>query len=326
MMIRTLALVSCWMLTACDHQPLATDGDGEFVIVGKCAPTEVAAALEEHLDATLVVDFGPDTANLTAAANAAGRATPPFTVAVGQAPQDGTEIADAVIVADTGASTAVDLALLICNGVAVEPNRIEIGTRTITKANRAAGGDKRVAPGDVLVAMLRMQHAAILTTTPKTDVVHPIGLITCEPDASWQAATKAAAVAAAAAYPQLSLLESADTSDQRSPAEQAKDLIARGCRALLLTTNDPATTKAVQTATADAAAPIIVLDPTVQPDHGVCVVGCSGEVLGKAAAAAVHELLPDGGSLITCVDSRSRDIVEGFCKAMGFASDRLLPR
>ena len=101
-----MTLVSCWMLTACDHQPLATDGDGEFVIVGKCAPTEVAAALKEHLDATLVVDFGPDTANLTAAANAAGRATPPFTVAVGQAPQDGTEIADAVIV---GAATTAEL-------------------------------------------------------------------------------------------------------------------------------------------------------------------------------------------------------------------------
>lgn len=327
--MRILALVSCGMLAACSNEPFAKDQSGKYVISGKCTPDHLAEAISEHEDATLILDFGPNTSNLAQIANAAKRATPPFAISVGHAPKDGQEIADAVIVVDTGAAAAVDFALLACDGVAPQPNRIEIGTRTITKANRAAGGSPLLAPGDVLLAMLRMEHTKILTTTPATDVIHSIGLIACQPNAPWQTATTAAVIEAADRYPQIQLTNGFVAGNANTPAEQATRLVAQGCRALLVVTSDAAKTKVVTKVAAngpDGAVPIIVLDPTVQSGHGTCVIGCSTKTLGKAAAAVVSKLLPDGGSMIACFGKASEGRVQGFCEAMGFATNRLLNR
>jgi hypothetical protein len=330
MKIRTLALVSCWMLPACSNEPLATDKTGKYAISGSCQPGQLAATLQRHADATLVVDFGPGTQDLGEIAKAAGRTTPPFTVVVGPKPEEGQDIADAVIVAETGAPAAVDFALLACNGVDLQPNRIEVGTRTFTAANRAAGGQPRVAPGDVLLAMMRMQHAAALTRDPKEDVVHSVGLITCDPNASWQGAAATAAVAAAKLYPQVQLLRASPNGDAtKTLPQQAAHLIKQGARVLVVTTSDPADTLAIQGAAAngpDGAVPIIVIDPAVQAEHGTCVIGCSSETVGNAVAAAVNELLPNGGSMVACSGSASADLMQGFCEAMGFDSDRLLRR
>ena len=220
-----MTLVSCWMLAACSNEPFAKDQSGKYVISGKCTPGHLAEAIANHEDATLILDFGPNTSNLAQIANAAKRATPPFAVAVDHAPKDGQEIADAVIVVDTGAAAAVDFALLASGGVALQPNRIEIGTRTITKANRAAGGSPLLAPGDVLLAMLRMEHKELLTTTPATDVRHSIGLIACQPDAPWQAATTAAVTKATDRYPQLQLVNGFVAGKANTPTEQAARLV-----------------------------------------------------------------------------------------------------
>lgn len=327
--MRTLALLSCWLLTACSNEPLAKDQASKYVITGKCTPDRLAAAIEDHPDATLIVDFGPNSPNLAETTKAAKRATPPFGISVGYAPKEGTEIADAVIVVDTGATAAIDLALLTCNGIALPANRIEIGTRTITSANRAAGGSQRVAPGDFVLAVLRIEHEEILTTTPDTDVMHSIGIIVCDPNVPWQTAAAAAANATADRYPQVQLIHAASDGNATAPAAQATGLIAQGCRVLLVTTGDPAQTKAIAQIAEngpDGAVPIIVLDPAVQGEHGTCVIGCSANTLGEAAAAIVNQLLPEGGSMIVCFGTDSEGRVQGFCKAMGFATDRLLGR
>jgi ABC-type sugar transport system substrate-binding protein len=125
------------------------------------------------------------------------------------------------------------------------------------------------------------------------------------------------------------LINAASDGNATPPAEQATGLIAQGCRVLLVTTGDPAQTKAIAKIAAngpDGAVPIIVLDPSVQGEHGACVIGCSAKTLGQAAAAVVNQLLPEGGSMIACFGKDSEGRVQGFCEAMGFASDRLLGR
>lgn len=326
--MRTLALLACWSLAACSNEPFAKDADGKYVVTGKCTPSQLAAAIADFKGATLIVDFGPDSPNLAATTKAAKRATPPFGILVGLAPTDGQEIADAWIVVDTGAAAAIDLALLACNGVPPQPNLIEIGTRTITNANRKAGGSPRVAPGDVLLAMLRMQHKNILTTTPDTDVIHSIGLIRCEPNANWQTNVLLEATTAAGRYPQVELHKVGADGAAATATEQAEALFKK-VRVLLVATSDPAQTRAIAKVAAngpDGPVPIIVLDPSLQAEHGACVIGCSASTLGEAAAASVKQLLPEGGSMIASFGQGSEGRVQGFCEAMGFATDRLLGR
>jgi len=326
MTTRILPLLACGLLAACGNQPLATDADGKYSVTGRCEPTQLAQALTEHAEATLVVDFGPGTSDFAKTIKSSKRATPPYAITVGPQPRDGDEIPDAVIVLDHGAKAAVDLALLACNGVPLQPNRIEIGTRTVTAANRNAGGNPRVAPGDVMLAMMKLQHQKLLTTNPATDEVHFIGWLPCDPKASWQTTLKNGITAAAARYPQLQVLTQAD---ELPATEQAEQLIKKGCRVLLIATSDVEESKAIQAIAAtgpDGGVKVIVLDPTVNGEHGACVIGCSTETIGLAAAALVKELLPEGGSLLTCFGNAADQQVRGFCDAMGFAATRLLSR
>jgi len=329
---RLAALLSCLAIAGCAHKPLAIGADGKYQVTAKCSPATLTATIRDAIDATLVVAIHPCEPDILAAVSAAKRPSRPVVVTIGAAPNDQEEIADAVIVAETGAAAAIDLALIACNGIPVSANELEIGTRTITSANRAAGGSVRVAPGDAIMAMIRMQHSAVLTTTPETDVMHLVGMLQTDASTSWQKQVRATIATAAARYPQLQLVSGDDSVDH---VKQATAMIQQGCRALVVATSDPAKTHAIVAAAAlapDGAVPVIVLDPTLQK-HGTCVIGCSARSLGLAAATMVHQLLPEGGAMIACIGNpgdadaeASRHLVRGFCDAMGLPSERLLGR
>lgn len=326
MTTRILPLLACALFAACGNQPLATDADGKYSVTGRCQPAQLAQALVDHGTATLVVDFGPATKEFAKTIKSAKRATPPYAITVGPHPRDGEEIPDAVIVLDHGARAAVDLALLACNGVALQPNLIEVGTRTVTPANRKSGGNPRIAPGDVMLAMMKLQHEKLLTTKPETDQVHSIGWLPCDPKADWQAALGDGITRAAARYPQLQVQT---VGNDRPALEQAAQLLKKGCRALLVATTDVEASKAIQAIAAkgpNGGVPVLILDPTVNDNHGACVIGCSTKTIGLAAASIVRELLPEGGVLLTCFGDGTDDQVRGFCEAMGFAPNRLLSR
>tara|TARA_R110002072_G_scaffold67163_3_gene165118 strand:- start:137742 stop:138749 length:1008 start_codon:yes stop_codon:yes gene_type:complete len=335
MSIRTVALLSCLLTSACGSKSMASDPTGKFHLAASCAPEALRKTVAATPQATLILAFESSNKDVVAATNAAKRAIRPFLVVIGDAPDDEEELADAVIVADTGATAAIDLALLACNGVAVPPIRIEVGLRTFTPANRAAGGTSRPGPGDAGLVVLCMPHGKLLTTTPETDEIHRIGLLQADSSNPEQQRIRREADAAAARYPQLELT-TADNSATGTVIEQAQLLITQGCRALLLTTSDPKQTQAVVAAAAkapDGGVSVIVLDPLME-QHEACVIGCAPATLGQAAAQLVQDLLPEGGSIIACltpteldaVSALSRNRALGFCQAMNLPTKKLLGR
>lgn len=212
---------------------------------------------------------------------AAGASTP-LVLAFGDELRCPTDI-DAVVVADHGAAAAVDLALLFCSGIAPPP-KLPLGARIVNAANQAAGGTTRPAPGDVVLQLLRQQHAGLLTTAPSTDVVFPIGLLCCADDPISKAIA-AAARTAARRYPQLELLDRADTPGAATLAPSAREFVQRGVRAILvvLPTHDAPPLTAVQTAAAEQNIAVFALDPSLQCTTATCVVGSDAQILGRAA-------------------------------------------
>ncbi|MFT4515788.1 MAG: ABC-type sugar transport system substrate-binding protein [Planctomycetota bacterium] len=335
MLTRSLAPLLCLLITACGNGPLAKDSTGKFQVAARCSPATLTETVTNEADTTLIVAFESNNREVIAATNAAKRTTRPFVIVIGDTPGGKEDLADAVIVANSGAAAAIDFALLACNGVALPTTRIEVGSRTITPANRAAGGTLQAGPGDAFLQITRIEHGKLLTTKPETDEVHKVGILQSDATNSGQQRIRRDANVAAARYPQLQLVVTTGT-ETGDLVQQAQLMITQGCRVLLLATSDPSQTRAVLATAAkapDGAVPVIVLDPLMR-DHGTCVIGCSPASLGKAAANLVQILLPEGGTIITCftpdglqpISAVSGTRALGFCQAMDLPTKQLLGR
>lgn len=324
MLMRSLTFLFCLTISACGNEPLAEDLDSHYQVAAKCTTTTLTESINGTADATLIVAFGAKNQEILDRTNAAQRTTQPFVVTIGPTPSSTEELCDTVIVAETGATAAVDLALLASNGVELPPNQVAIGTKTFTPANLAAGGASRGAPGNAYMAYIRTQHAEILTVDPATDEIHQIGMLQADQPDRWQQRVHVEVREASARYPQLSLV----AGNAKAPAvDQAKQLLLKGCRVLMIATSNQSITKAIVATAASAPngpAPVIVLDPMLL-DHQACVIGCSPDAIAQAAAASIRQLLPEGGSMIVCFD-KSENLVKSFCQVMGFPSERLLTR
>lgn len=333
MRTRLLTLLTCCFAAACGGNALTSTPDGNYRIVACCKPDQLTAALDQHAGATMVVTFGSGGTDIVAATGAAKRAQRPFLVTIGSRPAKGeTQAADVTIVAETGAEAAIELALLACLGKPAPPHRLELGTTIVTPANLAAGGSRQAAPGDAILAMTRMENAAALANVTGS---HSIALIQINPRDAGQTQAVAEVQAATVKHPSINLL-SAVTSNELGAESLASQLIASGCRAMILTCSDPATTRAVAKVCATATTnkvSLIVLDPTLTDVDGVCRIGCSAAVLGRSAASQLPALLPEGGALIACLpesptNQPSMDViaprVRAFCDALGLDAAQLL--
>jgi hypothetical protein len=335
MKLRVMSLPTCFLLIACGSDVVTQDEDHKYSVVSNCTLDLLTKSVGDHDEATLIVSLDPTGGDTLPQVQAAPRAQPPFVITIDEAPRDGGAIPDAVIVADTGANAAVDLALLSCNGIPIQPNRIELGTRIITPANRAANGSAQVAPGDAIMALTRMQHAALLTTKPSIDVVHLIGFIQTESEDKLQTRSKAEVETAAKRYPQVELASPRNAElDDTSASTLAQDMIKQGCRVIIAACSDPTITKTILAEcnkATDQPALLIVLDPLLSDEHYTCVIGCSPKSTGRTAASMARQLLPEGGKMVTCVARSSNNTadvianrcVRSFCESMGFTSDRL---
>lgn len=335
MLMRALAFALCLTATSCGSKPIARDPSGKLSVAARCAPETLTDTLKAHPEATLIVAFDASNRAILAATDAAKRPARPYAVVIGEAPDAREELLDAVIVGDSGAAAAIDLALLACNGVAPPRQPIEIGCRTITAANRAAGGSMRAGPGDAFLAMTRMQHQKVLTTQPATDENHQVGILQTHPQDPEQQRIRREANAAASRYPQLTPVAIGSQAGG-DLAMQARQLIARGCRAIILASRDPKQSQrvlAVAETAPDGRVPVIVLDPLLR-NHGTCVIGCSPKSLGQAAATVVQGLLPDGGTIVTCftpsgvapIGPTSGMRAVAFCQVMNLPAKQLLER
>ena len=254
----------------------------------------------------IAVDCGIEPA-LAAVADA-GRDQSPFLIVVGARPAEG-PMPDVCIEAPTGADAAIDMALLACQGAPTTLARYELGARTWTSANRAAGGATTAGPADAIFALLRdVRSPATATTVNKVAL-----LASAQPTASQR--TLADDVRAAASRRQnLELIESAS----------ATAAVERGAGAILLTTSDPQITAAAKRAArnaADKSAAVIVLDPMLVAAHDTCRIGCPPAAVARATAAAVRRLLPEGGDVVFCAPQNAAELTAARITAVANALD-----
>lgn len=201
----------------------------------------------------------------------------------------------AAISGANGADAAVDLALLHCHGIEI-PARIPLGAQVVTTANQAAGGVRQTGPGDVVLQLLRMQHAELLSGEPTTDVVFRLGFVQVRDDARSHR-TRDAVQAAAQRHKRLVVTSKVADGSEANVDVLVAGLVDEGCRAIVLASDGPLT---LTTATAKAAAQkvaLLALDPTLSTPAS-CVLGCEPAQLGRAAAAALQQLVPAGCALV----------------------------
>ena len=293
--MRVCAVSSIVLLfAACGDHASYRSPDGRFRVVaaaaatGAAASANVAAALAAApADAALVV-FAP--AALPSTEQRGTRRT----VLVGG---DGTlpPGVDATITPSNGADAAVDLALLHCHGIDI-PARIPLGAQVLTAANQAAGGSRQPGPGDVMLQLLRLQHAALLSGEPTTDVVFRLGFVQVRDDVRLHS-TRDAVVAAAQRHKRLVVSSKIADGSEANVDALVAGLVDEGCRAIVLASDGPvALTTATAKATAQKVA-LLALDPTLSTPAS-CVLGCEPAQLGRAAAAALQQLAPAGCALV----------------------------
>ena len=293
--MRVRAALSVVMLfAACSERDSYQSPDGRFRVVaaieatGQAGNANVANALAAApADATIVV-FAP--AALPPAAQRGARRT----LLVGG---DGSKPAGvaAAITGANGADAAVDLALLHCHGIEI-PARIPLGAQVLTPANQAAGGVRQTGPGDVVLQLLRMQHAELLSGEPTTDVVFRLGFVQVRDDARLHS-TRDAVQAAAQRHKRLVVSSKVADGSEANVDALVAGLVDEGCRAIVVASDGPLT---LTTATAKAAAQkvaLLALDPTLSTPAS-CVLGCEPAQLGRAAAATLQQLVPAGCALV----------------------------
>jgi hypothetical protein len=222
----------------------------------------------------------------------------------------------AVVLDETGAAVAVDLALLWCHGIA-PPRRLALGTRILMPGGTVL---TQPAPGDFVVALSRREHAALLTETPQTDVVFRIGLVMQRADDRHLRVRNQAHVAAKR-YPQLTFVDRTADGDPARLEALVQELLDEGHRAILVSTDDPKSLGRVAAAAQDRNAALFVLDPAADCPHATCCIGCDQHTLGRAAGEAVKLLAPNGAAIIELASDLQDESVQlrhrGFCDALG---------
>jgi ABC-type sugar transport system substrate-binding protein len=322
----------CALLATACGDPAPPAGSGGIQIAQSVAadwsPAAAAAALTNALAAgtPIAAVFAHDDAMAAAAVGAcraAGR-TEVKAVGIGGLADEGQRLLgagdlDATVVAPTGAAAAIDFALLAVQGAAPPP-RLLLGPRILTKANLAAGGLQVPSPGEFMLQALRHQHRDILTTTPTIDVVFRIALVQFDDRPARQASLRDEAVAHAARYPQIHFAHHGANGDAARLAAVLEQQIAQNCNAMLVVA--PAHNAVVAACTRAVGLGIRVLTVDDELPAAACTsfLGVDEDALGRAAAAALRMLLPQGGAIVevqgTMTDRRAQLRHEGFVQAL----------
>lgn len=322
---RALLISSCLLLADCgdgaSHQAENTFRLAATITLGGNGPSRRNTEFRDTIDGV----FAHDEAIATdaAAALAAAKRTDvrivsglAGTAEARQLVADGTRAG--ACACTTAPAAAVDLSLLLVNGIAV-PKELGLGGQWFTRANLVAGGAHEAAPGDFVLDTLRRQYAGTLTTTPTTDVAFRVGLVDGGSAVPGGAALRAELVEAARRYPQLQL----DTGPDAASAEQqqavAREFIRRDFNALLVVPTAP---MALSPVCAEAMAQnmkVVVLGKALGSADFLCWVGADTGALGRAAAAAMKQVLPAGGDVIELQGNEPSATArhEAFVRALG---------
>lgn len=327
-MLRALLLGSCSLFVACSERALLQDASGRYRLVARCdgrdadGPRcrELLRRAGEHAtilchDERMVRAAATSTPNLHIVA--IGGAGPDAMFAPTDAPEMRRLAAQTAVVLDeTGADAAIDLALLWCHGIA-PPSHLPLGTRILRSGVPDAA---QPAPGDFVLELLRRQHGDLLTSQPNTDVVFRIGCAVLRADGR-HLRVRDQARAAAARYPQLELVDRAADGDRERLAAIVRTFLDDGHRAILVSTDDTKSLAPIAAAARERNVALFVLDAFAECDVATCCIGCDQQVLGRAAGEAVRQLEPGGAAIVEIGDDLQRPAIrlreQGLAAALG---------
>lgn len=324
---RVLVLACASLAAGCSERALLQDAEGRYRLVARLPNDRIDAELPRLLAAHDggVVLFAQDRGAAAAALphTERGAERPRVPVVAIDAP-GASPLAEAPavtrIVADHGATAAVDLALLTCHGIGVPPQLL-LGASI---AHPGAAERRLPSPGSLVLELLRREHAELLTDARAHDVVFRCGFVPLAGDGR-HARAAAAAVTAAARYPQLVLERRDGDGTAARQAELGRELLETGCRALLVTADEPATLAPLAAACAERNAALLLVDATAPCEHATCSVGADPDSLGRAAGEVIRQLAPDGAAIVVVGAAPSADRQEAIERGLATAL-RLEPR
>ncbi len=314
---RILSLAAVALLSACGGDALLQDASGRFRLVARVRTTDAAttrSTLREGIAAhAAALVFATD----SAAGVSVGEIGTPV-VAIGTRSPD-TAQAAVLVVERSGADVAVQMALLACSGVAI-PKQVPLGAE-VHKGNNDTRPTPRPAPGDVVVELLRQQHAAVLAIPPTTDVVFRVGFVHMDADDPWQIRVRDCVEEAARRYRQIELTTRCANGDLARQTAIVRELVQNGCRAILVGASDPDPASSIADELREHSAALVVIAQQVHETRATCCVGPDQVVLGTAAGEAAASLLPNGGAIVEVHGDPASPLLalrrQGFAAALG---------
>ena len=203
------------------------------------------------------------------------------------------ELLDATIEYPTCGAAALDLALLACRGAEL-PREIKAGTRVFTRAD--LGGRPTPAPGDAILAMLRLQYRPLLEQ--KDGPAVRIGMAQCNDAEPWREAMREEMRAWAAAHPYVLF----DYRDAANDSQKQRDIVAdfttQRYDAIVVSPKESLALVQVCKEAMQKGVRVIVLDRALGSDDYTCFIGGDNVAIGRAAGEQVKRLLGGRGRIV----------------------------
>ena len=299
-----LAVLATLALTACGGEPAllqSPDGSLRVVALEDCneadVGTKLAAILAKHDRINAVIVEGHESARAAVAAIAArnvGDAACAVLALGGDAGAQQQLLANGTITAwvedATGAAAALELAVIAHAG-GEAPSRLSVGPRSFGKGS--ATPSRTPSAGDVVLTMLRNQHANALTGTSPLR----IGVALRETASERGRALRSDVAEWSAAHTTIAVVVVDAEGDAARQRAQIAELLAQKCDALIVSSNAFAdVADACRTANAQGIE-VVALGGEPQDASIARFVNADASAAGRALASEVRRALPGGGSI-----------------------------
>lgn len=269
------------------------------------ARKEMESALSRYKDIDVVYAHNDPQAHgawLAARAEGQGREQTIKFVGIDANPDEGKKyvregILAATLEYPTGAAQAIDMALLILNGVEV-PKKVTLGTTLYTQDNIDSGGIPVDAPGPALMAELRSRHADILRPDPDNAGRWTIGMSQCNLGEPWRVRMNQELENAAAQYPQLKLVFKDAQNDAQTQRNQVEEFLTQQIDLLIVSPKETVPLTPPVKKVYEAGVPVIVLDRTIQGDTYTCFIGADNVLIGRTAGRYIAHLMQGQGNIV----------------------------
>lgn len=314
-------------LPACSGDPAvlqSPDGKYRVVHLADCGfdAQRAHASMQQALATLSEIDlvFAHDDAMARAAKDALRSAGKPLVKVIGvdalpdagrRLVEDGT--LEVSIENPTGADVALDLAVLACNGVQL-PREITLGTRVF--AHGTSTNQRIPSAGDVLLTMLRAQHAAELSAARTLR----IGVAQCTEGEPWRQAMRNDIESWARTHASVQVsYRSADGSKERQ-RDLVAAFVAEKVDAIVVSPIEAGALIEPCKLARERGIPVIVLDRELGSPDFTCFVTGDNLAIGRAAGLETARLLPNGGAIVELqglmTTSTARDRHNGFSESL----------